>query len=534
MSTFPASENTGLPGLRRYAGLLTVLTMGVVVFALPLVFPLGIARDYPNHLARVFIQYSLGDDALLAENYALEWRLIPDLAMDLFAAPFMGWLSPYVVGALFNSLTLLLLFSAAVALQRRRAAAINLWALLPLALLFNEALRWGFMNFLFAVGLALWAVYFWLMSETWSWRRRLAVFACAQSVLFFAHLLGFLLCGYLILCLELLRVWRRRDLGLRENLLTFIRHMMQFALPLVFFAYVLFGQAGVGDSQTFYGPLRAKALAFLSPTSAQVVPAGPLVLLVILVLLYGLLRRGEARLDSDLKPLLWAMAGLVIAMPNMVLGIWGLDFRFPFVGLLLLVAAVQPAASVLASRLVQVLLLSVVGTSLLAGGLQMARNDAVQQEVRQALMKATPGGALLVAGDYDPACPGCSPAWIDFVHSGSLAAIERGMFVPLLFTATSLVEAAPARAALDVPQGWPVPRQALEQGRDRVLADPAGRHDPAHAYWNDWPRHFDYLLWLRSGTATLDELGGLERVATSEVFILYRIIAPLPRGGSGR
>ncbi|NIA67217.1 hypothetical protein HBA54_01270 [Pelagibius litoralis] len=511
---------------------MTILAFGAVVFVLPQIFPLGIARDYPNHLARVFIQYRLGSDAFLTGNYALEWRLIPDLAMDLFAAPFMDWLSPYAVGGLFNGLTLALLFFATVALHLRRAGSVSLWTLLPLALLFNEALRWGFMNFLFGVGLALWAVYFWLATEAWPWHRRLLVFAAAQTVLFFAHLLGFLLCGYLVLCFELLRVWRDSNSGLLVRLQVFTRHMMQFALPLALFAYVLFGQDGVGDSRTFYGAFSTKALAFLSPTSALVAPAGPLVLLAILVLIYGLLRRGEAKLDGDLKPLLWAMAALVIAMPNMVLGIWGLDFRFPFIGLLLLVAAIRPAASVMASRLVQGLVLAMVGASLLAGGLQMARNDEVQQEIRQALRMTEAGGALLVAGDYDPNCRGCFPAWIDFMHSGSLAAIERGMFVPLLFTATSLVEAAPGRAELDVPHGWPVPRQALEKGRERALEQPVRRHDPAHAYWNDWPRNFDYLLWMRSGRGSLDGLGGLERLAEGEVFVLYRVIAPAAMGGA--
>ncbi len=511
-----------------------VLALGLIVFLLPLVFPLGIARDYPNHLARVFIQYNLGGDTLLAANYGLEWRLIPDLAMDLFAAPFMAWLSPYAVGGLFNGLTLLLLFSATVALQWRGGRELSLWALLPAALLFNEALRWGFMNFLFAVGLVLWLLYFWLASEAWPWRRRLLVFAVVQTGLFFAHLLGFLLCGYLFLTLEGLRMWRLRGQGLRVCLTVFVKNMMQFAVPLVLFAVVLFGQGGVGDSRTFYGAIGAKALAFLSPTSALAPPFGPLVLLAVLVLGYGLLRRGAARMDRELKPLLWALAVLVVAMPNMVMGIWGLDFRFPFVALLLLITAVQPGASVVATRMFRVVLLVVVGVSLSAGGLQMAHNNATQEEIRDALAKAEPGGALLVAGDYDPACPRCFPPWIDFMHSGSLAAIERGMFVPLLFTATSLVEAAPARAALDVPHGWPVTRQALLEGRERILTAPVGRHDPGHAYWNDWTRHFDYLLWLRNGEAGLDGIQELERVSAGEVFVLYRIIVPLPRGGSGR
>lgn len=534
MSSLSLSGSSTEPGLRRQTSLIAFWALGALVFLLPVIFPLGIGRDYPNHLARVFIQYRLEGDALLAANYGLEWRLIPDLAMDLFAAPLAGWLSPYLVGGLFNGLTLLLLFSAGVALQRRHSGEISLWSLLPVALLFNEALLWGFMNFLFAVGLALWLVYFWLESENWPRGRRLLIFAAAQLCLFFAHLLGFLLCGYLILGLELARIWRNREAELRDNLVVFVRHMMIFALPLLLFGYVLLLQDGVGDSRTAYGGLGAKALAFLSPTSGLTPPLGPLILLALLLLGYGLLRTRFARLDKALQPLLWPMLFLVAVMPNMVLGIWGLDFRFPFVALLLFLVAVQPDPQLASTRLAQVALLAVSFGAVAAGGFLLAQNDRAQQEIREALARTEAGGALLVAGDYDPACPGCFPEWIDYMHSGALAAIEQRMFVPLLFTATSPVAASPKRSRLDVPHGWPVSRRALLDGRERPLERPKGAHDPAHAYWHDWPRHFDYLLWLRAGEADLRDLDGLERIAEGRAFVLYRIIAPVPRGGSAR
>src|SRR5512138_1779442 len=127
--------------------------VALAIAALPFVFPLGIARDYPNHLARVFIEHRLGSDPLLARNYALEWFVVPDLAMDLLALPLAGWLSPYVVGSLFNAATFLLLFTAALALARRGSGeACGIWPLLAATVLFNEAFRWGFMNFLFACG----------------------------------------------------------------------------------------------------------------------------------------------------------------------------------------------------------------------------------------------------------------------------------------------------------------------------------------------------------------------------------------------
>lgn len=502
---------------------------GLFLVLLPSIHPLGMGRDYPNHLARVYIQSHLGDEPALAANYALKTFLVPDLALDLFAIPLAGVLSPYAIGALFNGLTLALLFSAGVMLYRRNGGTMTVWPLLMVAVLFNGALRWGFANFLFACGMALWIVCFWLESEAWRPGRRLLAFSLAQIALFFAHLLGFMLCGYLILVLEMARLWRAEDVPLRHRCRRFVLSMLQFTIPLALFAYVLLGQEGVGDDRTLYGSIGAKALAFLSPTSALMSLAGPLVLLGLVLLLYAVLRHRLAEIDRRLLPLLAAMAALCVAMPNMVLGIWGLDFRYPFVVLLLLLAAVRFRGQARWAGAVKGAVFAIAAVAIVSATAQLADTDRKQQELRRALALAAPGGALLVAGDYDPDCPGCFPAWIDQLHAGSLAAIERQMFVPLLFTATSFVSAAPARHDLDVPHGLPVSRQALLDGRDRPLPRRGPEHDPRHPYWYSWDENFDYLLWMRRGERSLIGVPGLERLAAGEVFELYRILKPSPR-----
>lgn len=497
---------------------------GLFLIVLPSLYPLGIGRDYPNHLARVYIQSHLDSEPALAANYGLEWFLVPDLALDLFAVPLAPLLSPYAIGALFNGLMLALIFSAGVALCRRRGGALAVWPLLLVAVLFNEALRWGFVNFLFACGMALWIVYFWLESDHWRPSRRLLAFSLAQLGLFFAHLLGFMLCGYLILVLEGVRFWQAKGVPLQRRCWTVVLSMLQFAVPLALLGYVLLGQSGVGDDRTLLGSLGAKAIAFLSPTSALAPPAGPLVLLGLLLLAYGVLRHRIAEIDRRLLPLALAMAALCIVMPSMVLGIWGLDFRYPFVALLLLLAAVRFRDQPRWAGAVKGAVVTLAAVAMVGAAVQFAETDRKQQELRRALTLAAPGGALLVAGDYDPDCPACFPPWIDQLHAGALAAIERQMFVPLLFTATSFVSAAPARHDLDVPSGMPVPRRALIEGRDRPLPSRGPAHDPWHPYWHSWDENFDYLLWMRSEVRPLVGIAGLERIAAGEVFELYRIL----------
>lgn len=505
------------------------IAVGLVLLLLPMVFPLGIGGDYPNHLALVYIQTHLDSEPALAGNYVLDRFLVPHLAMDLLAVPLAAVLSPYAIGALFNGLVLVLLFSAAIALYRQGGGKDFIWPLLATAVLFNESLHWGFMNFLFACGMALWILYFWLASEEWPPARRLVLFSLAQIALFLAHLLGFLLAGYLILVLEAVRFWRAKDRRFRLRCGAFAFAMLQFAVPLAMLGYVLFNQGGVGNDQTLYGTAAAKLRAFFSPTSALPFPFSFLALSGIVLLLYAVLRYRLADLDRKLLPLLPALAVLCIVMPNMVLGIWGMDLRYAFVALLLAIVAVRLRPAVRGGHWVRLAAMAVAALALASGAFQFSENDRRQQEVRRALALAEPGGALLVAGDYDPDCPKCLPAWADLLHAGSLAAIERQMFVPLLLTGTSPVAAASARHDLDVPDGGPVSRQQLLSGRQAQLPKRGPAHDPRHPYWYSWDRNFDYLLWMRTGDQSLDDVAGLERIASGEVFDLYWILKPSQR-----
>lgn len=498
--------------------------IALVIAALPLVFPLGIARDYPNHLARVFIEHRLGNDPLLARNYALEWFVVPDLAMDLFALPLAGWLSPYAVGALFNAVTVLLVFTAALALARRgNGDACGIWPLLATTVLFNEAFRWGFMNFLFACGMALWIVHFWLGSDHWPRRRRIAVFSALQLLLFFAHALGFLLCGYMLLTLEAVRLWRSGDQPWHRRCATFAANMLQFLVPLAILGYVLMAQSGVGDSTSHYGGLGARLAALISPISGLSAPGTVFVAVGLVVLLYIVWREGIAVIDRRLLPIVASVGLLVIAMPYMFLGIWGLHFRYPFVALLLLIAAVRPNPRHPAISVVWALVMLLVIVSIVDAASGMYERNRRLQEVREAFVLTEPGGAILSAGQYDPACLPCGVVQIDEIYASALAAIERRMFVPNLFTATSLVAASPLRHDLDVPRGWPVTRQQLVNDRDRPLPARGPMLDLRHPYWYSWDRHFDYLLWLRYGDESLDDVDGLQRLASGESFILYRI-----------
>src|SRR5215470_1427129 len=65
--------------------------------------------DYPNHLARMWILAHGAEISDLARNYAIHWRLLPNLGMDL-VVPVLSRVMPIEeAGRVFIALTMLTL-----------------------------------------------------------------------------------------------------------------------------------------------------------------------------------------------------------------------------------------------------------------------------------------------------------------------------------------------------------------------------------------------------------------------------------------
>ena len=92
---------------RRFAALFAALfLLSLVPLTLTGVLPLV---DYPNHLARMDILARLPQAPVLQSYYALAWRPIPDLAMDLLVPPLLRMVPLLLAGKLFVALTFFLL-----------------------------------------------------------------------------------------------------------------------------------------------------------------------------------------------------------------------------------------------------------------------------------------------------------------------------------------------------------------------------------------------------------------------------------------
>src|ERR1700757_958927 len=117
--------------------------------------------DYPNHLARMHIEADYQRSPILQQFYALDWRPIPNLAVDLVVPPLARIMPLAWAGKTFLLTIFLLMTGGAAALHRVLFGRWSAWSLLAFLVLYNRILLWGFVNFLFGIGL--------LMAATASW-----------------------------------------------------------------------------------------------------------------------------------------------------------------------------------------------------------------------------------------------------------------------------------------------------------------------------------------------------------------------------
>ena len=150
--------------------------------------PLPPLSDYVNHLARMHVIATLSKNPQLASFYEIDWQVIPNLTMDLIVPLLARVMNIYLAGQVFIVAMFALIVSGVLALNR---ALIGRWSVFPLfafPLLYNYVFLVGLMNYIFGIGVALWALAGWIAVRERAWPLRFALSTACVVVLFFCHL----------------------------------------------------------------------------------------------------------------------------------------------------------------------------------------------------------------------------------------------------------------------------------------------------------------------------------------------------------
>src|SRR6476659_2177926 len=198
--------------------------------------PLPPLSDYVNHLARMQVIAQLSKNPQIATFYELDWQVIPNLTMDIIVPPLARMMNVYLAGQLYLVGMFALLISGALVLNRSLIGRFTIVPLFAIPLLYNYVFLVGLMNYIFGIGVALWALAGWISVRERAWPTRFALSTTFVVVLFFCHLSALGIYGIGVLSFEILRLWEQRSNSWRQRVVDFCRSGLPFlaAIPMLY------------------------------------------------------------------------------------------------------------------------------------------------------------------------------------------------------------------------------------------------------------------------------------------------------------
>jgi len=476
---------------RQIAVLFIVLA---AITLIPIVlYPWPPLTDYMNHLSRMHILATIDSDPDLSRFYEVSWQIIPNLMMDLIVPPLQRFMSVYLAGQVYTIASFVLIISGTLALNRQ---LFGRWSVLPLIafpLLYNNVFLVGTLNYIFGMGLALWALTAWIGLRERHLLMRLAVSALFVLGLFFCHLFSVGLYGLGLLAFEITRlIASYKSQRLRAS-----------------FVWELNGKVdGLVYVVEVYSHFAALLLIGIAAFAAG----------------WGMRHRA-----FQLHPFGWALLILgsitYMAMPRVIFETYMADQRLPISLAFTVIACAHLnlrhdyVRRGFATVLVLLLAIRVFEVQTLwseASITTSAFRDSVRQIER--------GAKVLVA--YADPDAGDDPKELGLVHAACLAIIERSALVTTAFTVKGkqiLEVREPYRARVDREDGTPPSVAQLMQ----VVEEPQEEGTPqegARSYWSKWTSDYDYVyvLFTDPGYESPDP-SRLTAIYTGNRFALFRI-----------
>ncbi len=503
---------------RTIAALFIVLS---AVAALPvLINPLPPLSDYINHLARMHAITALPADRLLAQFYEVHWAVIPNLVMDLIVPILHRWMDVYLAGEIFLISIFVITLSGTLALNR---ALYGYWSAMPLIafpLLYNGVLLIGVMNYLFGVGVAVWALALWIWLREKPWPFRFLVSQLAVVLLFFCHLFAVGLYGVGLLAFEIYRHWRDRE---KCSLRRFFASAAA-GIPFLVVAPLLL----VSPTLTLVNLNFWEANGKIEGITLVLTTYYDLVAILLAGVVVGAGLWGMRYRVLHFHKFGWFLLGIggavYLAMPRVLFATYLADQRLPIglafmvVGCLHLELKRESVRRAFAAVLIVLLAIRV-------GEVQIVwrQLSAGTWSFKESVTHIAQGSRVLVA--YADQTTGDNARDLGYIHAACLAMIERSSLVTTAFTVKGkqiLQVRRDYRHIVDDEDGTPPQISQL-----LVTADREG--EEIDNYWDGWPRNYDYvyLLFTEKGADNPDS-ERLQLAFEGQRFQLYKVIKPAP------
>jgi hypothetical protein len=435
--------------------------------------------------------------------------------MDLIVPQLARVVTIYHAGQIFLVAMFALIMSGTVVLNRALFGRWSAFPLMAFPLLYNRVFLVGLTNYMFGIGLALWALACWVLLRERHWALRLTVSALFTVLLFFCHFSALGVYAVGLFAVEVLRLLTQRDKNLNLRLVDFVAGGLPFlpVLPLLLSSPVL----QLADENYWERLGKIDGLIYAIEVYSDI-SAFALLAIVIAGIAWAV-RRNLLRFH----PLFWVLAavsGLVyLAMPRVMFATYMADQRLPIAFAFMLVACMHID---LRHRIVRRGFLVVLVMTLLVRVIEVdvswAELSTATVEFRASVKRIKPGSKVLVA--YAKPDGGDDVADYGLVHAACIAIIERSALVTTAFTVKGkqILQVRPAyRDIVDTEDGTPPTTSRLMVSADRPSLDAA-------KYWDLWPKHYDYLYVLfTESDASNPDPDRLTLLQDGTNFQLYRI-----------
>ncbi len=476
-------------------------------------------EDYINHLARMYVLTNLDRDPLVAKFYGIDWAVIPNLVMDLVVPVFSRWMNIYLAGQVFVVLVLVLLvtgsFAVHYAIHRRWSA----WPLVSFLFLYNNILLFGFMNYLFGLGVALWGVAAWIMLRPRRALVRVVVSTAFVLILFTCHLFDLGVYGMGLLCYEAWVLRSKSRVDGQFSRVFLIKEGLTFALPFVPALALMAVSPTTGlATENYWDPTgKLDGLYYIFQNYSDLFDLS-LAALVIAAAVWA----ARARMLS-LHPVGWYLLGLSLvvymAMPRMFFGSWVADQRLPIAVTFLVIGFINfKDDNRWARYFLYTFVLGVACARFVSVFLVWQQIDHAYADFRQSLAMIEPGSTILVANADDPT--GSDAFNMPFSHAACMAIIERSSLVSTAFSVAGkqILSVTPKyRDRVDTEDGDPPTVSQL------IAAANQDRGAASEAYWSHWTEQFDYVYILYTDGTANPAPDLLNRVYDGPRFQLYKV-----------
>jgi hypothetical protein len=494
-----------------FTALAALVLVPVFMVAVP---PLA---DYVNHLARMYVISVQGRDAHLDAFYRIEWQLIPNLAMDLIVPVVARVVDVFRAGQLFTTLTILVMVTGPIAVQRALHGRANPFPLTAFVLVYNGVFLIGLMNYLMGVGLGTWGLACWIALERRPIVLRMVVSAVFCGLLYVCHLYTLGLYGIAIGAYELW-AWSTRRFRLDRKVLLSLVALIVPVLPVV---PLLLGSATwtLAGEYAWSSQSKIDGLEMVFRTYTDTWDLT--VLWLAGAALGWALHKRLLSIHPAAVPLVVVGAVAFLAMPYTFFGSDMADQRMPVAILFMVIGFVRLDTDDRWTR--AGFLALVIGFALLRVGdvaLHWAKIGRIFDDFRASLVDVERGARILVAYADDP--KGTQAEQDAISHAPCLAMIERSSLVSTAFTVKGkqiMTVKRAFRAQVDTEDGVP---PSISQ----LVATSYVREDdePREHFWDKWTEEDDYVYVLYTEReADNPDPSNLELVHDGKGFQLYRI-----------